>query len=773
MIIKKLTVLSSLLILISCASFNKNRTTLEGNGVPTDESRISLKSKKTDIKLPTHEESYIIKSPTEIAIIADSILTNGEKAALDGDFLRAQSLMILALDLINSREAEPIADTIFNSYFTFERIGKFYVNLMPPSYLDSVPAPISPFVARYQLYEISNSLDTNNLDSSIIPQLCNDGVNYNIPISYNKRVQKALISLLSANKTQRMERLLNRAEHYRPFMIEIFEKEGLPTDLTFLPLLESAFNPSAYSWAHASGLWQFIQSTGKMFGLRNNYWLDERRDPIKSTVAAAAYLKRLDNIFSDWYLSLASYNCGEGRVKRTLKSSGGKTYWDIELPKETMNYVPLYIAYQIIAKNPHCFGYNVDKTIKPFDFDTVTVSDCIDMSQIAKGIGMDPEEFIKLNPQIKRWATPPDLKNVTLYVPKGSREKYYDFYKTLTPADKVKWHRYKIRRGDNLGVISRKFGISISAIKSVNKMKSSRIIAGHYIYIPLPSETVKISNDPIDKPEPIPAKKSVKKIGIPTGDKITYIIKSGESLYSVSLKFGVTVDDIISWNKIKNPSKIAANRKITLYGAENKTSNNSSKLDKDNETISKIEPRVATTAKQTPKGEKRSYTVKKGDNLYAISKKLNVATSNLIDWNDKDANNPIIKPNEKLIYYSKISKSSKNKTDYRKYKVKSGDTFYSIAKMFEIKTSQLQNANRSSSSTSLHPGDILIVPSINTSTNGNRSLNIINYKVKSGDNLWSISNSFNVPIREICIASNITRNHRLHPGETLKIPQKR
>jgi membrane-bound lytic murein transglycosylase D len=740
-------------LFFGCAPFMSQKSTIDEE---PNERKLPLA-----FELPMPEESYILTNAREVALIADSIAKNGVTSAINGEFSQAQQLMLLALDLLVNGTNEPVMDSVIDNHKTFDRIGKFYVNLMPPTYLDSVPSAISPFVARYQLYEISNTIDTNNLDTSVIPKICENGANYNIPPEYNKRVQKALITLLAAKRSKRMETLLNRAEYYRPFMITEFEKAGLPTDLTFLPLLESAFNPHAYSWAHASGLWQFIPATGRAFDLRNNYWVDERRDPVKATRGAIGYFTRLYKMFDDWYLALASYNCGEGRVRRTLKRDEADNYWDIKLPKETMNYVPLYIAYQIIAKNPHCFGFEVDTTIAPYGFDTVKVSDCIDMSKIAKGIGMDPEEFIKINPHIKRWCTPPETKNITLYVPLGDSAKYEEFYKTLTPADKVKWHRYKIKNGDNLGAIANKFGVSVTAIKSVNRMKNSRIIAGRYILIPLASETTKISND--KDIAAAPAKKAApKKQAIPTGDKINYKVHKGESLYSISLKFGVTVDEIISWNSIKNPSKISIGTPLILYGEGASTTTESTKID------AKSSDKEFVVESDTPSGKKEKYSVKKGDNFYAISKKLDIPLSDLIKWNKKDSNNPVIYPGEKLVYYTKTSVVTTSTT---KYVVRPGDTFYSIASMFNIKTSQLQKANRTSSS-SLHPGDILIVP-LEGKPVGGADREMIIYTVKSGDNLWSISNAFNVPIRDICLASNISKRASLHPGDTLKIPQKR
>lgn len=183
---------------------------------------------------------------------------------------------------------------------------------------------------------------------------------------------------------------------------------GQPQDLAYLPLIESGFNPVAYSYANASGIWQFIASTGKLYGLKKSFWADERRDPIKSTQAAAMYLKKLFGDFGHWDLALAAYNCGENGLARSIARSRSNDFWTLKrIPNQTKNYVPFYLAALTIAKNPKCFGVKIPDTLAPPP-DTVVVSDCISLSDIASGLGIDPDSLKKMNPHIMRWCTPPD-----------------------------------------------------------------------------------------------------------------------------------------------------------------------------------------------------------------------------------------------------------------------------------------------------------------------------------------------------------------------------
>lgn len=767
------------ILFFSCINSKKPLSPQEITDNDTDLSDVNPQILETHREIPPY--THIINDNAELIILADSIVSNAENFSINSDFQNAQNLIKILFEILPLSNYESIED--FDAILS--RIAKFYSEKMPPNYLDSIPQSIMAFVASYQFQMIMMEIDTANIDISQFPINCTKGIFYNVSIVYNKRVQQALLALLAAEKNERMIRLLNRSMLYRPFMEEMFKEAELPTDITYLPLLESAFNPKAYSRAHASGLWQFIPSTGRIFGLRDSYWLDERRDPIKSTAAAIAYFKRLYSMFDDWYLALASYNCGEGRVGRLFKAAQEENpnanYWDLTLPRETMNYVPLYIGYQIIAKNPKCFGFIVDSSVTPFPYDTVKVSDCIDMAKIAKGLGISTDNIREINPHIKQFCTPPDVKDVTLYIPTGKREEYYQFYATLKPEDKVKWYRYKIASGDNLGIIARRFGTTIQAIKDMNRMKSNSLVAGRYILLPLPENEAAAKNI-IKTQEEAKETAFVRKIQKPESEdgKVNYKISSGETLYSIAMLYGISVNDILKWNPNVKPKFLREGDIVVIY------------TDKKNVPTEK-KPEHAHKTQIQPSENVQKYTVLNGDNLFQISLKLKVSLSDLISWNKKDNDNPIIYPGETLIYYSqKNSSGSENnnikevktaisgKSDVVSYLVKNGDTFYSIAKTFSSSVDELEVLNNMKAN-ELKAGQIIKVldkiPSSSVNSKSQTAVStktdVISYKVQSGDYLYKLASKFNVSVQEICLANNFSQNRQLKAGETIKIPTKK
>lgn len=729
-------------------------------------SKITVTVKTNQLKSTKEAQgTYIVTDPRKIIHITDTLIRSGENAASEGNFTIGHELITLSLELLNGSNISPKEQPLLNKLKIYERVGNFYVNLTPPSYLDSVPDEISSMVSRIQLEEMMNHFDTSQIDTNIINTNCGDWSHYNIPIVNNARVQSAVAAMVASRRKRYMERLLNKAIKYRPFMNEIFQREELPTDLTFLPLLESAFNMKALSHANASGLWQFIESTGKIFNLRNNYWVDERRDPIKSTEAAVQYFKRLYGYFGDWHLALASYNCGEGRVRRTMKKLEQSNYWGLELPQETMNYVPLYIAYQIVAKNPNCFGLTVDSTVTPYSFDTVQVSDCIDMRKIAKGIHIPIDTLTAMNPHIIKWCTPPNMNNITLYLPKGKAKEYHTYYKTLSDKDKVNWYRYRVQIGDNLGYLSEKFQTTMAAIKSINSMRGTTLIAGRHIFVPIPADAN------IDSLLNETKEKSKDHILNNTRERIIYKVSSGESIYGIALQFNLTVKEICEWNKKEDPRSLSIGEKLVLY------------IDPKNKgkAVKKADNKI------TP-DKKKFYTVQNGETLYAISNHLKVSLDDLLEWNSKDPQHPLIHPGEQLAYYggktipptgSSTPKSTKakNKTIKRhviKYKVQKGNTYYSIARMFNISVDDIYNLNQLSEKDIIRPGDIILVykPVEVASIQMSKKIRRKQYKVISGDTLWSISRLFNVSVAEICKYNEITKETPIKPGMVLSIPIK-
>lgn len=282
-------------------------------------------------------------------------------------------------------------------------------------------------LSRQRLEELLTKSGLPGLDPILEEELkkWDQLLKFDVPIAMNKQV-KAYLVYFSTERKEVIRRYLSRSTRYLPMIREIFQEHGLPEDLAYLAMIESGFNPHAYSHAHACGMWQFIKGTALRYGLAVNSYVDERRDPEKSTHAAAKYLLDLYKQFGSWYLAAASYNCGEGRVQRELDQSSHRNFWDLSanerLPNETKNYVPQMIAATIIAKNPEKFGFHKIPYLPPLQYDTVKVTEPTSLKAVAIACNVPPEEIELLNPELRRGMTPPDLATYNLRIPRNSKE---------------------------------------------------------------------------------------------------------------------------------------------------------------------------------------------------------------------------------------------------------------------------------------------------------------------------------------------------------------
>ncbi|MEA2081754.1 MAG: transglycosylase SLT domain-containing protein [Elusimicrobiota bacterium] len=313
------------------------------------------------------------------------------------------------------------------------------------------------------------------------------------PLEFNDRVEKWLVYYTGNGKVH-FGKWLERSGNYVHMFKEILIANDMPEELACVPIIESGVYPFAVSKANAVGLWQFIKPTGKIFGLERNHWYDERRDPVKSTKAAAKMLKELNDRFGDWYLALAAYNCGPNRVKRAIKKQGTKNFWDLYLPGETENYVAKIIAAVMISKDPLIFGFS-DDTNNKIRYEIVDVYGPVDLKRAAKCAGCGQKDLIALNPELSRQCTPPNMLPYPLKLPVGKSALFVKNFSRLSEKQKylskkemrAREHRvvvYRVRRGDNLSTIARKYKVSVRKLKKWN-----RIARRHFIY---PGQKLKI-----------------------------------------------------------------------------------------------------------------------------------------------------------------------------------------------------------------------------------------------------------------------------------------
>jgi len=436
---------------------------------------------------------------------------------------------------------------------------------------------------------IENFLDTTDLSK------------FSLPVVINERVMQE-IHFLTVNARTFTEGSLSRKTALDSMIYSKLRERNMPEDLIYLAFVESGFKMNAYSRAKAAGVWQFIPSTGKRYGLPVDFWLDMRYNPERATDAALDYLSDLYAEFGDWFLAMAAYNCGEGRIRRLLKD-GKVSYWDLKLPRETMHYVPRILAATVIGHFPGHYSFTIEKqSLVPFD--TVTIKDCIPLEKAGSAVGASVNTMRELNPELPRWCTPPNLKTYTMKVPKGSREKFLAAYEKMDKTQLVRWHQYKVQRGDNLGSISKLFGLRVADIQMANNLRKGRLRVGQVLVIPMPAgASIPQRQVQVEKQE------SSEKTGLSLR---SYVVRRGDNLSSISRRFGISSQTLMTWNNLQS-NKVNVGQRLYLQDPSTK----------------QVSPTPAT--QKVAQGT--SYIIKQGDNLWDIARSNNVTVEQLLKWN--------------------------------------------------------------------------------------------------------------------------------------------
>jgi membrane-bound lytic murein transglycosylase D len=312
---------------------------------------------------------------------------------------------------------------------------------------------------------------------------------YDIPIVVNGRVEHC-IGLFQTTIREKFATWLSRSGKYIPFMRSLLKEQGLPEDLVYIALIESGFDPHAYSRSKAVGPWQFIDRTGKRYGLKVNWWVDERRDPEKSTIAAAKYLKDLYEMFACWYLAAAGYNAGEYKIIRAMKRFRTEDFWTLTkhryLKRETKNYVPLMIAAAIVAKDPEKYGFTGIEYEKPLRYEKVKVPGLTDLSLIAKACEISLEEIKDLNPELRRGVTPPNESEYEIKIPLTKTDLFAKNFGAMQPLEKFQFKNHIVKRGETLRGIAKLYRVDLDPLLEINNLKKTSLLSkGMDLLIPI------------------------------------------------------------------------------------------------------------------------------------------------------------------------------------------------------------------------------------------------------------------------------------------------
>ncbi|MDD7804649.1 MAG: LysM peptidoglycan-binding domain-containing protein [Endozoicomonas sp. (ex Botrylloides leachii)] len=470
------------------------------------------------------------------------------------------------------------------------------------------PAPPAPKVKEIKnlWLKIQQGLNMMNLDQN------------------NSLIQEEL-KWLKNNQTY-FNSVSKRAAPYLDYIVTEADSRGLPLELALMPVVESTYDPFAFSRAGASGLWQIMPGTADHFGLKQNWWYDGRRDVVAATGMALDYMEGLYDMFGDWELALAAYNSGPGRVQEAVRKNKRKgkptDFWSLDLPKETTAYVPKLIAICKVIQNPSNYGIKLPSLPNQPVFKIVDTEGQIDMAQASKLANISLNELYKLNPGMNRWSTPPGGPYY-LAIPIDKVDIFKKKLKKLPSDKRVRWQRYTVKSGDSLSKIAKTYRTRTKLITEVNQLESSMIRIGQTLLIPVPAKSADAYSLTLKQRQLAKQNRNIS-----GKQKYTYVVKPGDSFWLIAKKYNVKVSQLARWNSMSARNTLRVNQRLVVW----------------------------TPAARTNKVVRRvKYQVKNGDNLSLIAEKFNLNVNEIKDWNT--LNQKYIHPGQQLTLYVDVTQN--------------------------------------------------------------------------------------------------------------------
>ena len=536
-------------------------------------------------------------------------------------------------------------------------------------------------ISLMEKLELFDSIDDSAGLAIKVLQDYADDLGMDIPLEVNGNVLR-IIRFFQTEASESFELWLKRKGTYQEMFEAILESNDLPKELVYLAMVESGFSPRAYSWAHAAGPWQFIYGTGRMYGLRRDWWVDERRDPEKSTQAAARYLKDLYADFGDWYLAMAAYNSGSVRVRRAMKRDNTDNYWELStLPRETRNYVPSFIAAAIIGENAAAFGFDVTPD-PPLSFDEVKIGGSIKLSVLSKAAGVNITELIRLNPELRRKSTPPTSKGYNLLLPYGTVELFNKNFAELPEEERTGTLKHRVRRGEALSAIATKYGVSLNQLVRLNSIRNRHSIkAGSTLLIPANSKFLASTRSKrIESPSDIPSNSYA----------IKYKVKKGDTLGHIAEYYNTTALKLRKWNRMRYGKPIYAGEVIKVFVSKG---------------LKISQPKFSLA---DPSLFLMHYRVRRGETLSSLGNKFDVGKDEIKLWNSLKKND--IYEGEILdIWTMKVVEIGETEAGFtmKVHTVRRGDTIWDIARKNGVTITDMISWNPWADHQPIRPGDRL------------------------------------------------------------------
>lgn len=512
-------------------------------------------------------------------------------------------------------------------------------------------------------FELGPVGDVSTFDVSLVRD------RYDIPVEMHPLVVQ-YIHFFQGPGRKWFRRWMGRSHRYIPLMQPLLEAKGLPRDTVYLAMIESGFNTQAKSWARAVGPWQFIAGTAKMFNLKEDFWVDERRDPIKATNAAADYLSLLYRTLGHWYLAWAGYNTGGGRVRNLIERSGSRDFWELSelkrgFAKETRHYVPKLIACALVARHPEAFGFSQEEFTPegPFEFDEVSLTDAVDLEVLATSAGVSVDELRELNPELKRWCTPPATAEApyVLRIPRGRKASFDEAFAKYAPQERLHFKIHRVQKGDTLSKIALTYHSAQEAILRMNGLTSARALKlGIDLVVPVPSASAmkagrtdaalerqiaraRRSGLSAARPEEeIPAGTQVGGGKTVTGGtvtveqiagktRVTYGVARGDSLWTIARRFDVRVAELKTWNEVLTSNRLKVGLALVVWPGPKAELSSPAAPAAPQTASAAPAPAPVPAPRASPAGTK--HTVEAGDTLWSISQRYGASVSDLKSWN--------------------------------------------------------------------------------------------------------------------------------------------